>query len=141
MKHYLNSAPKIIDFMQWSLVFLIKYPKATKRLDFCVTSQLMNSKRGASFCVALGKVMHNKKPKTFWVEFLWMLRNHHIFWVWWLFFALTMKSHRKWLRIQGLLASIFERTFWVFSIFFKRWEIESFQHTRKRRRSRRNKNH
>ena len=37
-----------------------------------------------------------------------MLRNHHIFWVWWLFFALTMKSHRKWLRIQGLLASIFK---------------------------------
>ena len=69
MKHYLNSAPKIIDFMQWSLVFLIKYPKATKRLDFCVTSQLMNSKRRASFCVALGKVMHNKKPKSFELNF------------------------------------------------------------------------
>ena len=64
-----NSAPKIIDFMQWSLVFLIKYPKATKRLDFCVTSQLMNSKRRASFCVALGKVMHNKKPKSFELNF------------------------------------------------------------------------
>ena len=67
----------------------------------------MNSKRRASFCVALGKVMHNKKPLLiFWDFFMDAAKSPYILGLMTLFCFDHEMTYRKWLRIQGL-ASIF----------------------------------